>query len=269
MPLTVYLLDQPIHAWDYANLDDWQRLRDSRGSVGRLRFPCCSSPVVLKVSSNAMPFFAHAPGQACALSQSQGHRESPEHRALKYAVAVHLSRLDGWTVVTEHPAPDGTWRADVLASHTDGRRLAVEPQLSHQSAQAFFSRSRRYVDAGILPAWITTGLPAEIEMRSVAHFQIPGRYVLRVPVENILNTDGETVQWGDSQTLTLAQYLDRMASAGAEWPWRLQATTSLNVKPPKPRVQWPDPGPPPATEQERIRRLYARLVEAARLDQGR
>ncbi|MBA3019646.1 competence protein CoiA family protein [Propionicimonas sp.] len=268
MPLTVLHGDQLVHSWDYHDLDDWQALRDDSQKVRKLHFPCCTSPVVLKVSINEIPFFAHAPGRACTQSQQAGRRESPEHQALKYAVAFHLSKITGWTVRTEHPAPDRTWRADVLATHTNGRQLAVEPQLARQSAAAFTHRSTRYLQAGIMPAWITTGLPTEVEMRQVAHFQIPDRQLLRAHTSAILNTIGATAQWGTKEELTLADYLDRMAAPDADWPWTLEAIRDLRVPPPKRQVQWPEMGPPPATEADRIKAMYTRLVAAAQIDQN-
>jgi Competence protein CoiA-like family len=268
MPLTVLHGDQPVNSWDYHDLEDWQALRDNSQKVRQLHFPCCDSPVVLKVSSTAMPFFAHAPGRACAQTLEAERRESPEHQALKYAIAFHLSKIAGWTVRTEQPAPDRTWRADVLATHTSGRQLAVEPQLSRQSAEAFRHRSSRYLQAGIMPTWITTGLPTEVEMRRIAHFQISGRHLLRAHTTTILNTIGATIQWGPHEELTLADYLDRMASPDADWPWTLEATTNLRTPAPKRPVQWPEAGPPATTEAERIKAMYARLVAAAQIDQS-
>jgi hypothetical protein len=265
MPLTVLHGDQPVHSWEYNSLDDWQALRSDSTLVRHLRFPCCASPVVLKVSSTEMPFFAHAPGQACSQSVDTERRESPEHQALKYAVAYHLANIPGWTVGTEQLAPDRTWRADVLATHADGRKLAVEPQLSRQSANAFRHRSNRYLEAGIMPAWITTGLPTEVEMRRVAHFQIPNRWALRARTDVILKLTGHTLQWGAREKLTLAEYLDGMADPDAEWPWRLEAVKELRVAQPKRPVEWPAMGPPPASEAERIKALYSRLAVAAQL----
>ncbi|MGW3059713.1 competence protein CoiA family protein [Streptomyces goshikiensis] len=88
--------------------------------------PECSHPVHAKVSRYGLRFFAHAPGSpTCALAG-----ESMEHHLLKLELATAI-REAGHHAELEVRGPRGNWRADVMASSSDGTsRMAWEAQLS-------------------------------------------------------------------------------------------------------------------------------------------
>ena len=85
----------------------------------------------------------------CALSN-----ESLEHHLLKLELATAVRAAD-WHAELEVSAPDGSWRADVLASSHDGvRRIAWKAQLSPITDDDIGERTERYEHAGIDVCWV-------------------------------------------------------------------------------------------------------------------
>jgi competence CoiA-like predicted nuclease len=93
----------------------------------RLTCPECGHGVHAKLSPRRTRYFAHDPGRS---PQCQLAVESADHHLLKLVLAEVIRRA-GWSADLEVPAPDGSWRADVMAiSGADGDRVAWEAQLS-------------------------------------------------------------------------------------------------------------------------------------------
>ncbi|MEU8001822.1 hypothetical protein AB0B66_11720 [Catellatospora sp. NPDC049111] len=115
-----------------------------------LTCPACSGAVHAKVSRLGLRFFAHdSAGRPCPLNG-----ETIEHRLLKSAVAAAV-RLAGWHARLEAAAPDGAWRADVLAtSPTGDRAVAWEVQLAHQHDADTADRTARYALDRVEVVWI-------------------------------------------------------------------------------------------------------------------
>lgn len=94
-------------------------------------------------------FFSHFPGEA---PDGYAGSESPEHAAMKLAVFCRL-RDAGFEVTLEAGHDD--WRADVLVGPTRfGTALAVEIQLSTQSAEATYLRTAQRAASGVPTLWI-------------------------------------------------------------------------------------------------------------------
>lgn len=120
-----------------------------------LRCPECGYGVHAKVSAKKLRHFAHDPGRPADCAWLN---ESLEHHLLKLELATAI-RTAGWHAELEVRAPDGTWRADVLASSQDGtRRVAWEAQLSPITDEDLQARTDRYESAGIGVCWVS---PAE------------------------------------------------------------------------------------------------------------
>jgi competence protein CoiA len=100
-----------------------------------------------KVSPAGLRFFAHDPGAECELA----HGETPTHLALKAALA-QAAISAGW--VAEIEAGGDGWRADVLATGPDGRRVALEAQVA---SRAEAGRTARYAQEDIGVLWVLTG----------------------------------------------------------------------------------------------------------------
>ncbi len=99
-------------------------------------------------------FFAHFPGET---PDGYSRCESPEHAAMKLAVFCRL-RDAGYEVTLEAGRDD--WRADVLIGSTRfSDALAVEIQISTQSAETTYLRTAQRANSGIPTLWIfgTTG----------------------------------------------------------------------------------------------------------------
>lgn len=91
-------------------------------------------------------FFRHHRHVDCASVD-----ESPEHLRLKALVAAAV-RAHGWDAQLEEPVPPR--RADVLAVGPDGRRVALEVQLSPQHADDTRDRIADYAAAGVDTIWL-------------------------------------------------------------------------------------------------------------------
>ncbi|MFF3113607.1 competence protein CoiA [Kitasatospora sp. NPDC057904] len=151
MPLTAL---HPSHGTLDATVDDlgaglhWSTVHRAKPRPD-LRCPACAGLVHAKTSHRGLRFFAHDTVQPHCPSTG----ESLEHHHLKRALA-HAARTAGWHAAVEVPG-DG-WRADVLATAPDGRRLALEAQLSPITTADIEMRTRRYAAAGVDSCWVTT-----------------------------------------------------------------------------------------------------------------
>jgi competence protein CoiA len=117
-----------------------------------LTCPECGFGVHARVSKLGLRHFAHDPGRPdeCELSN-----ESIEHHLLKLELATAI-REAGWHAELEVRAPDGSWRADVMASTSDGqRRWAWEAQLSPITDDELRERTARYAAQDIEVCWVS------------------------------------------------------------------------------------------------------------------
>ncbi|MEU0939362.1 hypothetical protein [Embleya sp. NPDC005971] len=105
-----------------------------------ITFAECRHPMYAKTSRSGMQFFAHAPhAPGCEIAREG---ESEAHHLLKLDLAW-AGRDAGAHAELEVRAPDGSWRADVLASASDG---------SVEGLVRFDGRSWRRVGPTALPA---------------------------------------------------------------------------------------------------------------------
>ena len=129
---------------------EWARVHRVRPRVA-LTCPECGFGVHARVSKRGLRHFAHDPGHRdeCELSN-----ESIEHHLLKLELASAV-REAGWHAELEVGAPDGSWRADVLASTSGGqRRWAWEAQLSQITDDELRERTARYAAQDIAVCWV-------------------------------------------------------------------------------------------------------------------
>ncbi|MGJ3227098.1 competence protein CoiA family protein [Micromonospora aurantiaca (nom. illeg.)] len=131
----------------------WADVYKTRPRV-ELRCPECGHGVHAKVSARKLRYFAHDPGRPANCTWLN---ESLEHHLLKLELATAIRAAD-WYAELEVRAPDGTWRADVLASSHDGtRRIAWEAQLSPITNEDIQERTERYRVEGIGVCWVSPG----------------------------------------------------------------------------------------------------------------
>lgn len=104
-----------------------------------------------KVSPGRLRFFAHAPGgPECALAG-----ESMAHHLMKLELAA-AAREAGAHAVLEVRGPEGTWRADVLASDPAGTwQMALEAQLSAITPDDIAARTERMREDGVPSVWFS------------------------------------------------------------------------------------------------------------------
>lgn len=147
MSLRVVHEHENIHAFEL-NAAQWADLKQSYKSMG-LRMPCCDSAAIPKTSPLGNFFFAHQRKGECTTAP-----ESAEHLLCKELIA-RAAKAAGWEVVTEQKgvSPDGQeWVADVYC--TNGTvKLALEVQMSPQTAEETLRRQQRYKASGVRAAW--------------------------------------------------------------------------------------------------------------------
>ncbi|WP_197023373.1 competence protein CoiA [Arthrobacter sp. MA-N2] len=147
MPLVAHFNGSRTEAHQLAE-DEWAVLK-SAYKQGTLTMTC-GQPGVPKTSKLGFQYFAHKRGADCILHA--GAPESAEHLALK-AAAEAAAKACGWASTIEYPGPQRSWIADVLAEK-DGRRVAIEIQLSPQQPTEFVRRQERYEASGIECIWL-------------------------------------------------------------------------------------------------------------------
>ncbi|MBD3575263.1 competence protein CoiA [Streptomyces sp. KD18] len=104
-----------------------------------------------KTSRGGLRFFAHAPGApTCALGL-----ESVAHHLLKLELA-NAARDAGAHAELEVPGPEGTWRADVLATDPAGNwATALEAQLAPITGVDITARTDRMRADGVTSIWFS------------------------------------------------------------------------------------------------------------------
>ncbi|MFC4056073.1 competence protein CoiA family protein [Actinomadura syzygii] len=131
---------------------EWEGIYRTRPRI-RLTCPECGHGVHAKLSPRRRTrYFAHDPGRSphCHLSV-----ESADHHLLKRVLAEAIRRA-GWSAELELPAPDGSWRADVMAISADGEQMAWEAQLSPITDGDIQMRTNRYYDDDIDVCWVSS-----------------------------------------------------------------------------------------------------------------
>ncbi|GGU87195.1 hypothetical protein GCM10010211_61770 [Streptomyces albospinus] len=113
----------------------------------------CRHPMYAKTSERGLRFFAHAPHAPDCEIARQG--ESEAHHLLKLELAS-AARKAGAHAESEVRAPDGSWRADVLASDPAGTwRMALEAQLSPITAAEIVERTERMDAHDVTCCWFS------------------------------------------------------------------------------------------------------------------
>lgn len=113
----------------------------------------CRHPMHAKTSERGLRFFAHAPHAPDCEVARQG--ESEAHHLLKLELAS-AARQAGAHAEMEVRAPDGSWRADVLASDPAGAwRMALEAQLSPITAAEITGRTERMDAHEVTCCWFS------------------------------------------------------------------------------------------------------------------
>ncbi|MDJ0342848.1 competence protein CoiA family protein [Streptomyces sp. H10-C2] len=152
MPLTAHMLG---HGSLDATLEDlgrelaWETVYRTRP---RALLTCtdCGGAMHAKISNRGARFFAHdrRPAHCAAVG------ESAEHLLLKTQLA-QAARAAGFRADLEVTADHRGWRADVLVVAPDGRRTALEAQVSSAPFDEILERTSRYRDDGIETVWFT------------------------------------------------------------------------------------------------------------------
>ncbi|GKQ34628.1 competence protein CoiA family protein [Streptomyces sp. A012304] len=113
----------------------------------------CRHQMYAKTSERGLRFFAHAPHAPDCEIARQG--ESEAHHLLKLELAS-AARQAGAHAELEVRAPDGSWRADVLASDPAGTwRMALEAQLSPITAADITQRTERMAAHDVTCCWFS------------------------------------------------------------------------------------------------------------------
>ncbi|MET7802483.1 competence protein CoiA [Streptomyces decoyicus] len=130
-------------------------LRCPRAGPGGAPIACaeCRHPMYAKTSRSGLRFFAHAPHAPDCEIARQG--ESEAHHLLKLELAS-AARDAGAHAEMEVRAPDGSWRADVLATDPGGGwTMALEAQLSPITAADITARTVRMREHGVTSCWFS------------------------------------------------------------------------------------------------------------------
>lgn len=113
----------------------------------------CQHPMYAKTSRSGLRFFAHAPHAPDCEIARQG--ESEAHHLLKLELAS-AARDAGAHAELEVRAPDGSWRADVLATDPGGGwAMALEAQLAPITAADITARTEKMREHDVASIWFS------------------------------------------------------------------------------------------------------------------
>lgn len=131
--------------------EEWRQVV-KRSKLRQVLMPDTKLPAVAKAvrwRGGVTRFFSHFPGEA---PEGYASQESPEHAGQKLAIYARLQEL-GFTAELEAGMDD--WRADVLVGPSAfGPTLAIEVQLTRQSAQATYERTEQRFASGAPTLWL-------------------------------------------------------------------------------------------------------------------
>ncbi|MGW6564883.1 competence protein CoiA [Streptomyces sp. NPDC054975] len=183
----------------------WETIHRARAP---LHCPACDGRMVARRSVLGMPHFAHRRRTPdCPLAG-----ESAEHLLLKSDLAA-AARVAGWDAVLEAAAPHGAWRADVLATSPDGRRFALEAQLSPITEDNVLERTDRYTADEVEVCWFDDRERPRPWMTAVPSLHLTsasaGPRVVRGVIARYTARDGWSAVAGISLNNAVERILDR------------------------------------------------------------
>ena len=165
----------------------------------------CKAPMSARLSRSGLRHFFHRSRPTDCRVGSEG----PLHMFGKRQVINAVRSLLGWTAEPE-VIGEG-WRADVLSTGPDGRRIAWEVQVSSISDDAATERTRRHGASGVETVWL------DVRQRSA----------LQPHPHMLVNADLEQ-PW----TVNVYKYVhyDTQRFAGVhEWKWDSKTAPLANV----------------------------------------
>lgn len=223
--------------------ESWAALQASRDRK-RLLMPVCNIRAVAKTRGQATRFFAHHRLTDCAADHGG---ESPQHLAMKEAIAQGISGTPGWHAVIEYPHPSREWIIDILAESDDMlHRVAFEVQLSSQTPADYFRRTQRYFDSNVFPVWL---VPRALEF---SHIQLPVVVTGFGKTSEVPDTPAQLLDLDTKHNLPvehdgLGDFIRDLLSNGPRW---------RSGTPKKQQEDW---------EAEQRRRVEEQLAEAERI----
>ncbi len=123
-------------------------------SNGPFFCPVCGDPVILKVGTKRVSYFAHENPLACQYAKG----ESDAHRRCKLEIFESLQRTPH-VQLAELERPLGTVRPDVSA-YIHGVPVAIEVQISSLSVETIMRRTIEYHRKGIFVLWLLLWTPS-------------------------------------------------------------------------------------------------------------
>ena len=144
--------------------DEWSALvklsKERRVLMDDTKLPAIAKTVRWK--GGVTRFFSHFPGEA---PEGYASKESPAHAARKLAIYARLLELG---IPAELEAGQDDWRADVLVGESAlGPALAIEVQLTKQSAQLTYERTHQRSASGVPTLWSLAKVPALVTLASI------------------------------------------------------------------------------------------------------
>tara|TARA_R110001599_G_scaffold347344_1_gene573521 strand:+ start:11245 stop:12759 length:1515 start_codon:yes stop_codon:yes gene_type:complete len=166
---------KPVNILNHvADHDELARLSDAC-ERGEVRLLDCDCPIHV-VQRGRTPFFRHNPSHQERHPERDAISESEEHANLKFAALTQAMSL-GYQAIPE--AGEEEWRADALIIGKDGKRIAVEIQLSHHTAADVVNRTKLRSESGVQTVWFfgdkVNASTLTTETRSQPFFRLPNK----------------------------------------------------------------------------------------------
>lgn len=143
MPLSAYVNGERQIA-SLLDSSEWEQLRGKKPAID---LGCCRSRGFMRISKLGTQHFVHARRSDSCTSAP----ESAEHLLLK-SIILRAVGETGWNGDVEVCGPDGSWRADVMATKAN-LRVAFEVQLSAIPLAELVARQQAYADDKVRGCW--------------------------------------------------------------------------------------------------------------------
>tara|TARA_R110001599_G_scaffold830_7_gene4180 strand:+ start:14485 stop:16380 length:1896 start_codon:yes stop_codon:yes gene_type:complete len=167
---------RPIWILDFRGDNDRITYLRNACKLGLVRLPDTRKDAAIHVVVNdsGTPFFRRNPKQKDKYAERDRTSESEEHAKLKHVAMCQAMSL-GYDAIEEEGEED--WRADALIIGKDGKRIAVEIQLSHHTSADILNRTNQRLAANVETIWFF-GDKIDVrtlttETRSKPFFRIP------------------------------------------------------------------------------------------------
>lgn len=141
-----YLSGAPVFPESFT-ANEWEILK-AQYQVGDYLMECCNTPAIPKTSINGVQFFSHQSDECSTAPETIWHINT---KSEIYRILIEM----GYQAVLEKPFnfQSSKFQPDIYFE-SNGRKIAIEVQHSHQTLKTYLDRQNKYLRNGFECYWI-------------------------------------------------------------------------------------------------------------------